>query len=88
MKLRIWKAHMQKALMWYTEKLHERHMALLTPARIEAIRQDLEVLQEKMKTSESNPVWRASVGLHVEPEKNHFEVVIVDDSNILYMDPE
>lgn len=89
MKLRIYKAQMHKALLWYTERLTEKHIGcLLTPARIEQLKWDLRALQERMKKTETNPVWTVPVVLHVEPGRGHFEVVIADDSNILYLDPE
>ena len=79
---------MHKALVWYTQKLSEKHSGLLTPAKIELIKRDLVVLQETKKASEANPVWQVSVGLHIKPEINHFEVTVIDETNVLYMDPE
>jgi hypothetical protein len=89
MKWRIYKAHMFRALLWYTEQLTKQHMGqFLTPAKIEQISRDLVKLQNRMQQTETNSVWKVPVKLHTEPQKNHFEVVIADDSNVLYLDPE
>lgn len=89
MKLRIYKAQMHKVLLWYTERLTEKHGAcMLTPARIAQIQWDLQALQERMKKTETNPVWTIPVVLYTEPNRGRFEVTIVDERNILYLDPE
>ena len=79
---------MYRALLWYTQKLQEAHGGLLTPARIVMMSRDLDALQGKMILSEPAAVWKVPVRVHVEPESNHFEVVVSDETNVLYMDPE
>ncbi len=86
MKLRTYRSHLRRALHWYSEQLAQRHTGLLTPAQIEKMRQDLYVLQKQQQSKESNSVWWVPVGLHVEPERNYFEVVPTDESNVLYLD--
>ena len=85
MKLRILKAHMNKACLWYTEQL-SRKQALLTPARIEELSRELVALQQYKQKVETNPIWQVPVGLHIEAERNFFEVVVTDESNVLYLD--
>jgi len=80
---------MTKALMWYTSQLYEKHLGqLLTPARIELIIRDLEALQEKMQKKESNSVWKVPVGVSYDLSRNNFEVVVADESNVLYLHEE
>lgn len=88
MKIRAWKANVHKALLWYTSKLQEAHMGLLTPALVEIMRRDLNALQQKMLATETNPIWKIPVGIHVVPENNYFEVVVTDESNVCYLDAE
>ncbi len=80
---------MNKALLWYSERLSENHIGcLLTPARIEQMKWELQILQERMKKAETNPVWQVPVALHIEPDRGYFEVMVTDHSNVLYLDPE
>lgn len=89
MKLRVLKSHMQKALLWYTNRLYEKHLgSILTPARVEVLCRDLEMLQEQMQRKESNAVWKVPVGVQVDSARNHFEVVVSDESNVLYLHEE
>lgn len=89
MKLRVLKSHMNKALMWYTMQLQEKHMGqFLTPATIELILRDLESLQGQMQKRESNSVWKVPVGLSYDLSRNNFEVVVTDESNVLYLHEE
>lgn len=87
MKLRVYKVHMRKACLYYTNKLYEKHMGQpLTPAVCEVILQDLKILQEQMQKKESNSVWQVPVGLMFDFERNQFEVVVADEENVLYLD--
>lgn len=80
---------MNKALMWYTMQLQEKHMGqFLTPATIELILRDLESLQGQMQKRESNSVWKVPVGLSYDLSRNNFEVVVTDESNVLYLHEE
>lgn len=89
MKLRVYKSHMTKALLWYTNQLYEKHLGqILTPASIELIRRDLEALQDQMQKRESNSVWRVPVGVSLDLPRNVFEVVVTDESNVLYLHEE
>jgi len=87
MKLQTYKTHMRKALVWYTNKLYEKHLSVpLSPAQVEIIERDLAILQEHMQKKESNVVWQVPIGLAIDFDRNQFEVVVVDDSNVLYLD--
>lgn len=87
MKLRVYKTHMRKACLWYTNKLYEKHLGQpLTPAQCELVKRDLAVLQEQMQKKESNSVWHVPVGLMFDFEHNQFEVVVADEENVLYLD--
>ena len=87
MKLRLYKAEMKKALMWYTHKLYEKHPnAILTQARLEIIKNDLIILQNSIRKIEPNQVWTVPVGLFVKEGNSAFEVTVSDDSNLLYLD--
>lgn len=78
---------MRKALVWYTNKLYEKHLGVpLSPAQVERVKQDLAVLQEQMQKKESNAVWQIPIGLMFDFDHNQFEVVIADDSNVLFLD--
>ena len=64
MKLRLYKKEMRKVCWFYTNKLYETHMnAVLTPARLEIIKNDLFALQQKMQRTETNQIWHVPVGL-------------------------
>ena len=87
MKLRTYKTQMRKALVWYTNKLYEQHLGIpLSPAQVERVNRDLVVLQEQMKNKETNVVWQVPVGLMLDYDRNQFEVIVADDSNVLYLD--
>jgi len=87
MKTRLYKRQMMKALLWYTQKLSENHLGhLLTPARVEMIRRNLFDLQKMMLRQETNPVWTVPVDVTVNLERGSFEVIITDESNLLYLD--
>jgi len=87
MKLRIYKVHMRKACLFYTNKLYEKHLGRpLTPALREVILQDLMILQKQMQTKETNSIWQVPVGLIFDFERNQFEVVVANEENVLYLD--
>lgn len=80
---------MYKALLWYTEQLTKVHMGqILSPARLELISQDLMALQANQKKAETSAVWQVPVKIWADVSRNHFEVVVADESNVLYLDPE
>ena len=80
---------MQKALLWYTNQLYEKHLgSILTPARVELVCRDLELLQEQMQRKESNSVWKVPVAVSLDVPRNHFEVVVSDEKNVLYLHEE
>lgn len=86
MKLRIFKSQMNKALLWYTNKLHETYTGqFLTPATVELIQRDLESLQNFMQKRETNLIWQVPVGILFDTTLNIFEVVVTDEQNILYI---
>lgn len=86
MKLRVLKSHMARALLWYTNQLYNTHLGkLMTPANVELLRRDLEQLQVLMQNRESNSIWRVPVGILVDNTRNIFEVVVTDESNVLYV---
>ena len=89
MKLRVYKSQLYKALLWYTDQLTKAHMnQWLTPAKVEQISRDLYALQDRKQKTESNSVWKVPVALHVDNQRNLFEVVVADESNVLYLDME
>jgi len=87
MKLRLYKKEMRKVCWFYTNKLYEMHLgAVLTPAKLEIIKNDLHNLQQRMQKSETNQIWHVPVGLFVTEDHSAFEVVVTDESNLLYLD--
>lgn len=89
MKLRMYKNQMFKALLWYTDQLTKMHLGqVLTPARLELISRDLVSLQKTQQKVETSAVWHVPVAVWSDVSRNHFEVVVSDESNVLYMDLE
>lgn len=85
----MYKIHMYKALLWYTEQLTKIHMGqILSPARLELISRDLISLQTAQQQRETSSVWHVPVKIWADVDRNHFEVHVADESNILYLDPE
>lgn len=89
MKLRVIKSQLEKALLYYTNHLYERHHGvLLTPARVELIKRDLYTLQQQLQRMESNSVWKVPVDVLLNYSTNTFSVFVADDSNVLYLHEE
>jgi hypothetical protein len=87
MKIRLYKKEMKKALWWYTQKLHEKHLNVqLTPARIQIIRNDLLFLQANIQLHEPNVIWKIPVTIFVNETFTAFEAVVEDETNLLYLD--
>jgi hypothetical protein len=87
MKIRLYKKEMKKALWWYTQKLYEKHMnTQMTPARIQIIKNDLMLLQHSIQQTETNIIWKIPVTLFIDETFTAFEVVVEDETNLLYLD--
>lgn len=89
MKLRVIKSQLEKALLYYTNHLYERHHGtLLTPARVELIKRDLYAWQQQLQRTESNSVWKVPVDVLFDFSTNTFSVIVADDSNVLFLHEE
>jgi hypothetical protein len=87
LKLRTRKKYLFRAIQWYTNELYnEFGHRIITPAVEHQINEKLLALQAQMCHNEKDNVWRVPVGIVVEMGTNRFEVVVKDESNILYLD--
>ena len=80
---------MNKALQIYENELARNFLGrLLTPACIETMRAWLFAKQNFMRQTETNPVWTVPVDISINMNNHTFNVVITDESNLLFLHEE
>lgn len=86
MKLRIYKYRLNKAMLWYHDKLMEKFSnTLVHSASVEQMNQYIQILQNHQQRVELDEVWKVPVKVVPDQVGISFNVVF-DVDNVLFLD--